>query len=98
MSCHALLQGIFLTQGVNPRLLRLLHWQANSLPLASPGSPCITVCLYVIFRPEKEGNPAICDNMEELEGIMISEISQRKPNMVWYHGMESKKANLVATE
>ena len=36
--------------------------------------------------------------MEELEGIMISEISQRKPNMVWYHGMESKKANLVATE
>ena len=27
-----LLQGIFLTQGSNPRLLCLLHWQADSLP------------------------------------------------------------------
>ena len=25
-------QGIFLTQGLNPRLLPLLHWQAGSLP------------------------------------------------------------------
>ena len=30
--CHFLLQGIFLTQGSNPRLLRFLHWQADSLP------------------------------------------------------------------
>ena len=30
MGCHFLLQGIFLTQGLNPRLL---HWQADSLPL-----------------------------------------------------------------
>ena len=30
-SCHFLLQGIFLTQGSNPRLLR---WQADSLPLS----------------------------------------------------------------
>ena len=32
--CHALLQEIFLTQGLNPGLL---HWQAGSLPLAPPG-------------------------------------------------------------
>jgi len=25
--CHALFQGIFLTQGLNPGLLCLLHWQ-----------------------------------------------------------------------
>ena len=25
---HALLQGIFPTQGLNPRVLYLLHWQA----------------------------------------------------------------------
>ena len=37
--CHALLQGIFLTQGLNPSLLCLLHWQMGSLPLASPGNP-----------------------------------------------------------
>ena len=36
--CHALLQGIFLTQGWNPRLLHLLHWQVSSLPLHHQGS------------------------------------------------------------
>ena len=33
------LQGIFPTQGLNPCLLSLLHWQAGSLPLARPGKP-----------------------------------------------------------
>ena len=37
VGCHALLQGIFLTQGWNLHLLCLLHWQAVSLPLAPPG-------------------------------------------------------------
>ena len=27
--CHALLQGIFLTQGLNLGLLNLLHWQVG---------------------------------------------------------------------
>ena len=36
---HALLQGIFQTQGSNPILFGLLHWQAGSLPLAPPGKP-----------------------------------------------------------
>ena len=30
---HVLLQGIFLTQGLNLHLQYLLHWQAGSLPL-----------------------------------------------------------------
>ena len=34
VGCHAFLQGIFLTQGSNPHLLLLLHWQADSLPLS----------------------------------------------------------------
>ena len=33
---HALLQGIFLTQGLKLGLLPL-HWQAGSLPLVPPG-------------------------------------------------------------
>ena len=33
VGCLFLLQGIFLTQGSNPSLLRLLHWQVDSLPL-----------------------------------------------------------------
>ena len=35
--CH--LQGIFPTQGLNPRLLRFLSWQVYSLPLAPPRKP-----------------------------------------------------------
>ena len=36
VGCHFLLQGVFLTQELNPSLL---HWQVDSLPLTSPGSP-----------------------------------------------------------
>ena len=39
VGCHALLQGIFLTQGSNLHILCLLRWQAGSLPLAPPGKP-----------------------------------------------------------
>ena len=38
VGCHALLQGIFPTQGSNPCLLCLLHWQVGSLPLHHLGS------------------------------------------------------------
>jgi len=39
---HALLQGIFPTQGSNLCLLCILHWQVGSLPpLAPPGKPKI---------------------------------------------------------
>ena len=31
---YFILQGIFPTQGLDPYLLRLLHWQADSLPLS----------------------------------------------------------------
>ena len=37
---HFLFQGIFLTQGSNPCLLHLLHWQADSLPLFHLENPC----------------------------------------------------------
>ena len=33
VGCHALLQGIFRTQGSNPRLSYLLRWHVGSLPL-----------------------------------------------------------------
>ena len=36
VGCHALLQGIIPTLGLNPHLFHLLHWQADSLPLAPP--------------------------------------------------------------
>ena len=39
VGCHFLPQGLFQTQGWNPRLLCLLHWQAGSLPPVPPGKP-----------------------------------------------------------
>ena len=41
VSCHALFQGIFPTQGSNEHLLCLLHCQVGSLPLAPPGEPTV---------------------------------------------------------
>ena len=38
VGCQFFLQGIFPTQGLNLRLLPLLHWQADSLPLQHLGS------------------------------------------------------------
>ena len=47
--CHALLQGVFQTQGSNPSLLYLLRWQGDSLPLLPPGkSP------YYIIQGQKD--------------------------------------------
>ena len=50
------LQGIFLSQGSNLHLLRLLHWQAVSLPLVPPGKPVTVFSLYLttfLFNPLK---------------------------------------------
>ena len=45
VGCHTPLQGIFQAQGLNLHLLRLLHWQVGSLPLASPGKlSCLQSC------------------------------------------------------
>ena len=38
MGCHALLQGIFLSQGSNLHLLSLRHWQVDTLPPVPPGT------------------------------------------------------------
>ena len=39
VGCRFLLRGIFQTEEWSPPPLCLLHWQADSLPLASPGKP-----------------------------------------------------------
>ena len=41
VGCFVILQEIFSTQGLNPHLLCLLHWQASSLPLVLPGKPLL---------------------------------------------------------
>ena len=48
MSCHFLLQGIFLTQELN---LHLLHWQADSFPLSHQGSQSMVIWAYNFQAP-----------------------------------------------
>ena len=55
MGGHALLQGLFLTQGLNPHLLCLLHWQAGSLALTvalKPGGSYSLRLLWVLWSGE----------------------------------------------
>ena len=51
MGCLALLQGIFLTQGLNPSLLPLLHWQAGSSSLVPPGLQLPSI--YLLFHHQR---------------------------------------------
>ena len=59
MGCHFLLQGIFPIEGLNPRLLYLLHWQVGSLPLAPRGKPS----LYLMKISQNSFKSAECTEM-----------------------------------
>ena len=48
VGCHILLWRIFPTQGLNPGLLHLLHWHADSLPLSHLGKASIFKPLQLI--------------------------------------------------
>ena len=51
VGCRALLHGIFPTQGLNPCLLCLLHWQVGSLPPAPPRKSEIAHSCPIIWDP-----------------------------------------------
>ena len=55
LKCHALFQGIFLTQGLNPHLLHLPCWEAKSLPLSHLGSPVLKYSSYTLLQTTKCG-------------------------------------------
>jgi len=66
---YDLLQGIFLTQELNPRVSHLLHWQVGSLPLAPPARRLLRVPWTVRRSNQstlKEINPEY-----SLEGLML---------------------------
>ena len=76
--CRFLLLEIFPTQGSNPRLLHLLHWQVDSLPLCHLGSPR---CLRILL----EDNSSNCHMKDGLEGKeasikdQVERLEQREP-------------------
>ena len=67
---HAVLQGIFPAQGWNLYLWRLLHWQAGSLPLVSPGKPAFSYfCIIMIIGV---GTGRVPDNWGSLSLCLVS--------------------------
>ena len=46
VGCDFLLQGIFLTQGSNPPIWHLLHWQVDSLPIEPPGKSLLELLTF----------------------------------------------------
>ena len=59
---HSLLQGIFLTQGLNPGLL---HWQVDSLPYKPPGQPKLRSEWEVKKKKKKKMEAVRTDNSWE---------------------------------
>ena len=75
--CHFFLQGTFPTQGSNPCLLYLRHWQADSLPLCHLGSPVVAIICSALSAYPFKGNTHLhmCNfHQRELE-IIYSTIS-----------------------
>ena len=69
VNCHFLLQGIFLTQGLNQHLL---SWQVNSLPLSHQRSSkyvCVYVCVCVCVCVCKQ--TYLCNNLIYLSNNLI---------------------------
>ena len=54
VGCHALLQGIFPTWGLNRHLPCILYWQVGSLPLALPWKPPLSKQSYPTLKPNPE--------------------------------------------
>ena len=66
VGCQDLLQGIFLTQGSNPCLLHLLHWQVSSLPLVPPEKPNVNTW---VLKSEGRSVSQIEETVEETGDI-----------------------------
>ena len=85
VGCHFLLQGIFLTQGLNPCLLL---WQVDSLPLSHLGSP-------VLFITVQQWNCLSLWTGSSLMGVTAffpSSVSNITPGMVYQMPNEWMKA------
>ena len=72
VGCHAFLQGIFPTQGLNPHLLR---WQVDSLPPSYPGN---LHGLRVPFKQAKSSSLGLKDQ-EALRGEHSTQALQSGP-------------------
>ena len=71
VGCHFLFQGIFPTQGSNPCLLHVLHWQEDSLPLRHSGTPESTLPGALLYGSRSIPITTLC-------GIIVRILYMRK--------------------
>ena len=84
MGCHALLQGIFPTQGLNPRLLCLPHRQAGSLPLAPPGKPAVYIVAFLLLlKSDRAGHTGWTESLLRMSDLDPGEeLGDGEPGLV----------------
>ena len=85
MGCHALLQGIFLTQGWNLHLLCLLYWRWVLYPLSHQGSPHESInsqgvhflsgIPFLVPKPSRA--------QEECRGLVTRTCAVYRPSGMW---------------
>ena len=108
VGCHALHQGIFLTQGSNPHLFCLLHWQVGSLPLASPGQAPNLLILPDFYESLKISwrkfyillNPLVPQDEERVWEFVIcsSEVGQELRSSIWFKAASLQKTMFKSTD
>ena len=111
MGCHFLLQGIFLTQGLNSCLHHFLNWQIYSLPPSHLESPKyykyneilhISEILHIQWNIIKhlKWRKSSTETWMNLRNIMPSDISSHsKTSTVWFHLHEGFKiAKIIEAE
>ena len=91
-ACHFFLQGIFLTQEYNPRVLHLLYWWADSLLLRQLGSYPNNLLTATQFYPDilrkkhikMMTQPFPCFRMLNIVGIKSPAVAWNAISMNFY--------------
>ena len=76
----AIPSGIFLTQGLNPHLLWLLHWQAESFPLSHP--PCLGCSSFFLVIDDSRPLDCILSGCCNLHVLIYIQVLCLKTNTV----------------
>ena len=79
VGCHALLQGIVPTPGLNLHLLCLLCWQVGSLALAPPGKPILYYTYWKLISLLPTIPPSV-----QFSSLVVS-------NSSWPHGPQHSR-------
>ena len=82
VGCHFLLQGIFLSQGSNPCLLCLLHWQGDCLPTKPKTG-------FASFLKNVEGYFLVATSIRDVSQCLLA----RTPDILQHAILHSKNCS-----